>query len=81
MKAAKKTISINIDFFDKNDFIKALDYIKANAHSVNKKPYERLAINTAFIEYGLTIDYNIKPRIETINGKECIIFESKLNFE
>jgi len=72
MKAKPKIISIDANFNDckelKSIFDKILEKVKrANEIESNK-------------EYSFKIDYVIEPRIELVNGIECAIYPSKMNF-
>jgi hypothetical protein len=80
MKASKKIVSINIEYYDESDLITALYHLKTQLLHHNKD-YGRQKVNTAFIEYGKIKEYGIEPREEIIGGKLCLVIESKLNFD
>jgi len=80
MKASKKIVSINIEYYDENDLKQALLHLKSQLIDYNKE-YGRQKLNTALVEFGKIKEYDIQQREEKINGVDCLVIESKLNFD
>ena len=76
-KSIKKFAIIEIEFDSGNDLKYALNEI---ANSIaNGSTYGRKEISNSFCQYQTSIRTDPDFRIEEINGKQCMIFKSKMD--
>ncbi len=77
MKATKKTLSIEITYYDTAEMIKALNEIRTKVvhHQIR---YDKDIVGQGIYEFSVehqSYDY----REEIINGKLCLVIKSKMN--
>lgn len=80
MKAKRKTITVSIEYSDRNEVKKAFNKI---IHHLNqgRTRYEREKIESAICEF---IIENVEPleyEEKEINGQLCYVFQSSMNNE
>jgi len=80
MEENRKCLSIEIDYTHKDDAIRSLEkIIKQLRMSIQN--HDRQMIGNTIIEWGIQSVNYPDYRIEDVNGNQCMVLPSKMNYE
>ena len=78
MKTRTKTLTLSIEFDDKQEAIRCIEKIVKHIQ-LSRTNYGRELFNGCLYQWGISHNELEKYRVELIDGKECIVIPSKMN--